>query len=97
VELQSSHQNIGKTSECLRTENTPENGLDGPIDLIASSRDRVSSTAIFDGMQRDDMDSGFGPSGGGGSQKLNGLDRFSDTWKVCRLKTDKSKIPALHV
>ena len=58
------------------------NGLDGPIDLIGSGRDRVNSITTFDGMQRDDMDSGFGPSGGGGSTKLNGLDRFSDAWKV---------------
>jgi hypothetical protein len=39
-------------------------------------------------LQRDDMDSGFGPSGGGGSQKLNGLDRFSDAWKVCHFQTN---------
>jgi hypothetical protein len=73
VEPQSSHQLASKTSECLQAENTPVNGLDGPIDLIGSGRDRVNSITTFDGMQRDDMDSGFGPSGG---------DRFSDAWKV---------------
>ena len=38
----------------------------------------VDSTATVP----DDMDSGFGPSGGGGSQKLGGFDRFSEAWKV---------------
>ncbi|EFX79778.1 hypothetical protein DAPPUDRAFT_104018 [Daphnia pulex] len=78
VEPQSSHQLVGKTTGCLQAENTSVNG---PGDAMGSGRDRVNSIATCDGMQRDDMDSGFGPSGGGGSQKLNGLDRFSDAWK----------------
>jgi len=89
VEPQSSHQLVGKTSLCLQAENTCVNGLDeGPVDMMGSGRDRVNSITTFDELQRDDMDSGFGPSGGGGSQKLNGLDRFSDAWKVCHFKTN---------
>ncbi len=53
-----------------------------PTDLNCSGRNRVNSATMSDGMTRDDLDSGFGPSGGGGSQKLNGLDKFSDALKV---------------
>jgi hypothetical protein len=45
---------------------------------ITSGRQRIDSTATVP----DDMDSGFGPSGGGGSQKLGGFDKFSEAWKV---------------
>lgn len=59
--------------------------MDEPIDLMGVGRDRTNSATTSDGMQRDDVDSGFGPSGGGGSQKLtNGFDKFSDAWRVCR-------------
>jgi hypothetical protein len=45
---------------------------------VTSGRQRIDSTATVP----DDMDSGFGPSGGGGSQKLGGFDKFSEAWKV---------------
>lgn len=67
------------------SERLPEmlpNEVAQPDCMISSSRDRTNSVATSDGMQRDDLDSGFGPSGGGGSQKLNGTDKFSDAWKV---------------
>lgn len=63
--------------------------IDEPIDLLNGGRDRIHSAATSDGMQNDDVDSGLGPSGGGGSQKLSGFDKFSDAWKVCRLFSNK--------
>ena len=65
-----------KSSERLQTP------TDEPTDLMDTGRERVNSATMSDGMLRDDLDSGFGPSGGGGSQKLNGFDKFSDALKV---------------
>lgn len=55
-------------------------GMNEATDSIG--RDRINSSTNSERMQRDDLDSGFGPSGGGGSQKFNRLDKFSDAWKV---------------
>ena len=52
-----------------------DSDLIGPV---TSGRQRIDSTATVP----DDMDSGFGPSGGGGSQKLGGFDKLSEAWKV---------------
>ena len=50
---------------------------EGVVVEITERQRNDSSTTL-----QDDQDSGFGPSGGGGSQKLSGFDRFSDAWKV---------------
>lgn len=73
-------------NKLAHSKNETENGQ-GPVPEVADSdligpvtsgRQRIDSTATVP----DDMDSGFGPSGGGGSQKLGGIDKLSEAWKV---------------
>lgn len=59
-----------------RTSNNPDNS-----NAPTGERKRVHSDSS-DEMQRDDLDSGFGPSGGGGSQKFISVDKISEIFKV---------------
>lgn len=83
--LEQSHSLASKQSERMQGTSSDTNE---PIGLMGGGRNRINSSTTSEGMQRDDIDSGFGPSGGGGSQKLNGLDKFSDAMKVCFFKFD---------
>lgn len=82
LEQESGHQLLGNASTGRQSDISPAKKIIGHEDLTKSNRNRINSTTTSDGMQPDDLDSGFGPSGGGGSQKFYGLDKFSDAWKV---------------
>uniref|UniRef100_A0A0P6GFS4 Brain-specific angiogenesis inhibitor n=1 Tax=Daphnia magna TaxID=35525 RepID=A0A0P6GFS4_9CRUS len=81
LEQESGHQLLGNASTGRQSDISPARKIIGHEDLTKSNRNRINSTTTSDGMQPDDLDSGFGPSGGGGSQKFYGLDKFSDAWK----------------
>ncbi|KAK4018037.1 hypothetical protein OUZ56_000106 [Daphnia magna] len=81
LEQESGHQLLGNASTGRQSDISPAKKIIGHEDLTKSNRNRINSTTTSDGMQPDDLDSGFGPSGGGGSQKFYGLDKFSDAWK----------------
>ncbi|KZS07008.1 Uncharacterized protein APZ42_029535 [Daphnia magna] len=81
LEQESGHQLLGNASTGRQSDISPARKIIGHEDLRKSNRNRINSTTTSDGMQPDDLDSGFGPSGGGGSQKFYGLDKFSDAWK----------------
>uniref|UniRef100_A0A0P6EIG7 Brain-specific angiogenesis inhibitor n=1 Tax=Daphnia magna TaxID=35525 RepID=A0A0P6EIG7_9CRUS len=85
LEQESTHQLLDNSLTALQADISPTEAINGSGDLTEFSRDRINSTSS-DGMQQDDLDSGFGPSGGGGSQKMNGLDKYSDAWKVRQMK-----------
>ncbi|XP_057370415.1 uncharacterized protein LOC130691484 [Daphnia carinata] len=80
-EQEAAQQLLGNASTGRQSDISPSEAITGHGDLTKSNRDRINSTTISEGMQPDDLDSGFGPSGGGGSQKFYGLDKFSDAWK----------------
>ncbi|KAI9565392.1 hypothetical protein GHT06_009184 [Daphnia sinensis] len=82
LEQESAHQLLGNASTGRQSDISPATAIIEHGDMTKSNRDRINSTTTSDGMQPDDLDSGFGPSGGGGSQKFYGLDKFSDAWKV---------------
>ena len=75
---QEEHLVIEAEDEATLSPKRPTLAIFPSDEVLQSGRQRVDSTAS----NADDLDSGFGPSGGGGSQKLNGFDRFSDAWKV---------------
>uniref|UniRef100_A0A0N8E067 Brain-specific angiogenesis inhibitor n=1 Tax=Daphnia magna TaxID=35525 RepID=A0A0N8E067_9CRUS len=86
LEQESTHQLLDNSLTALQADISPTEAINGSGDLTEFSRDRINSTSS-DGMQQDDLDSGFGPSGGGGSQKMNGLDKYSDAWKLAHTLT----------
>uniref|UniRef100_A0A0P5AMI9 Brain-specific angiogenesis inhibitor n=1 Tax=Daphnia magna TaxID=35525 RepID=A0A0P5AMI9_9CRUS len=95
LEQESTHQLLDNSLTALQADISPTEAINGSGDLTEFSRDRMNSTSS-DGMQQDDLDSGFGPSGGGGSQKMNGLDKYSDAWKLLRRIRRKLKKLRFH-
>lgn len=67
--------------DCAGNDGGPDQIIISEEEILTIGKRKDSSTTI-----PDDMDSGFGHSGGGGSQKLSGFDRFSDAWKVCQTR-----------
>ncbi|KAI9565389.1 hypothetical protein GHT06_009181 [Daphnia sinensis] len=95
LEQESTSQLLENSLTALQADVLPTESINGSGELIEFGRDQINS-ASSEGMQQDDLDSGFGPSGGGGSQKLNGLDKYSDTWKLLRRIRRKLKKLRFH-
>ncbi|XP_057370422.1 uncharacterized protein LOC130691485 isoform X2 [Daphnia carinata] len=80
LEQESTHKLLDSSLTALQSAVSPIEQISGSEDLTKFNRSRLNSTSS-DGMQQDDLDSGFGPSGEGGSQKMDGLDKYSDAWQ----------------
>ena len=79
-------ERIAETSDPHAAEETNRDSIQPHLTTLHGTSEDVDS----DRLHREDIDSGLGPSGGG-SLKLTGFDKFSDTLKVCLMGFDSIK------